>query len=75
MLSKLSKTIILTIIFILIIIHAALSPMDKEAMRRESNRPTPIQGEIVLSLDQALNLSLAYGDYRKVDVNWAEVGV
>lgn len=40
------------------------------AMRRES---IPVQGVIVLSLDQALNLSLAYGDYRRVNVDWAEV--
>ncbi len=73
MLSKLSKTIILTIIFILILLYAALTPTS-QAMRRESfEKPTPIQGEIVLSLDQALNLSLAYGDYRKVAVDWAEV--
>lgn len=39
-------------------------------MRRESK---PVVGEIVLSLDQALNLSLAYGDYRKVNVDWVEV--
>lgn len=41
-----------------------------QAMKRESK---PVVGEIVLSLDQALNLSLAYGDYRKVNVDWVEV--
>lgn len=41
-----------------------------QAMWRESK---PVVGEVVLSLDQALNLSLAYGDYRKVNVEWAEV--
>lgn len=40
------------------------------AMRRES---IPVQGVIVLSLDQALNESLAAGDYRRVNVNWEEV--
>ena len=63
------RTVKLTLIFLAILIMAACSPMP-QAMRRESK---PVRSEIALSLDQALNLSLAYGDYRKVNVNWAEV--
>lgn len=61
------------IIIALVIINLLATVTAHQAMRRESDRPIPVKAEIVLSLDQALNLSLAYGDYRRVNVDWAEV--
>lgn len=70
MLSKFTKSTLLTIAFILILLFAACKPM---AMRRESlEPPVPVEAEIALSLDQALDLSLAVGDGRRV--NWEAVG-
>lgn len=65
---KVTALLLITLALIVISFLAAIT--DQQAMKRESNRPTPVQGEIVLSLDQALNLSLAYGDYRRVNVDW-----
>lgn len=69
------QSLILTLFILFALLFALIRPMNKVAMRRESDRPIPVKAEIVLSLDQALNLSLAYGDYRRVNVNWAEVGL
>jgi hypothetical protein len=66
------KTTIL--IFIILLTSLLWAVKSAQAMKRESDRPVPVKAEIVLSLDQALNLSLAYGDYRRVNVNWEAVG-
>ncbi len=69
MLSKFTKSTLLTIAFILILLFAACAPMRRES---RGQQPVPVKAEIVLFMDQALNLSLAYGDYRQVNVNWEE---
>lgn len=63
----------MALIILITITISLLATASQYTMRRESDRPIPVKAEIVLSLDQALNLSLAYGDYRKVNVDWSGV--
>lgn len=70
--SKLSKLQIAALMLLILLasIWFALQSQPVQAMRRES---IPVQGVVILSLDQALNESLAAGDYRRVNVDWEEV--
>lgn len=68
--NKLIAMALITLALVIINLLATVTA-DQQAMRRESDRAIPVQGVVVLSLDQALNLSLACGDGRRV--NWEEV--
>jgi hypothetical protein len=68
MMRKFTKSTLLTLAFIIILFMAACSPMKRQSGPAKSP-------DLVIQpydLDQALNLSLAYGDGRRV--NWQAVG-
>lgn len=66
MIRKFAKSTTLTIIFLAILLYAALSPMPVQAMKRESIEPA--------DLYTALDWSLACGDGRKVDFSQFGMG-
>ena len=72
-LNQIYQAVLAMALIILITITISLlatATAEQQAMRRES---IPVQGVVILSLDQALNESLAAGDYRRVNVDWEEV--
>lgn len=72
MIRRFAKSTTLTIIFLAILLYAALSPMPAQAMKRESITPDLIIQPA--DLYTALDWSLAVGDGRKVDFSQFGMG-